>query len=251
LPLNWNCREPAVDLSPYRLVIFDKDGTLINFDAMWATWLERLAEKLQAATGMSWTDPLYAAMHYDSAAGRAIAGGPLAMWPMADMRALTAEVLAARGLAAAAAEAALNAAWHGPDPVATAYPLVDLAHLFRALRDRGLKIAIATSDDHTPTVATLAALGLENLVDVVIGADDGIPVKPEPDMVWAACRACGVTPEQAVMVGDTVADLQMGRAAGAGWVVGVTSGVSPAGLLAPFADMILPNVNGLIVDLEA
>jgi len=52
------------------------------------------------------------------------------------------------------------------------------------------------------------------------------------------------------MVGDSVADLQMGRAAGVGWNVGVTSGVSPAGLLAPFADMILTNVGDLIIELE-
>jgi phosphoglycolate phosphatase-like HAD superfamily hydrolase len=239
-----------MDLSAYRLVIFDKDGTLIDFDAMWAGWLEQLAEKLQAATGESWTDSLYTAMQYDSATGRALAGGPLAMSPMADMRALTADVLLGRGLAATAAEAALASAWHVPDPVTTARPLVDLVHLFSTLRERGLKIAVATSDDHAPTVRTLAGLGLDGLVDVVVGADEGIPVKPAPDMVWAACRACGVSPAEAVMVGDSVADLQMGRAAGVGCNVGVTSGVSPAGLLAPFADMILTNVGDLITELE-
>ena len=239
-----------MDLSAYRLVIFDKDGTLIDFDAMWAGWLEQLAEKLQAATGESWTDSLYSAMQYDSATGRALAGGPLAMSPMAEMRALTADVLKRRGLEAIAAEAALASAWHVPDPVTTARPLVDLRHLFTTLRERGLKIAVATSDDHAPTAATLAGLGLAGLVDVVVGADEAIPVKPAPDMVWAACRACGVEPAEAVMVGDSMADLQMGRAAGAGFNVGVTSGVSPAGLLAPFADMILSNVGELISDLE-
>ena len=54
-----------------------------------------------------------------------------------------------------------------------------------------------------------------------------------------------------VVVGDSVDDLRMGRAAGAGCVVGVTSGVSPAGLLAPFADVILPDVTGLITELYA
>jgi phosphoglycolate phosphatase-like HAD superfamily hydrolase len=239
-----------MDLSRYRLVIFDKDGTLIDFDAMWAGWIERLAEQLQAATGESWHDTLYTAMQYDSAAGRAVAGGPLAMSPVADMRALTAHVLQARGLAAPAAEAALASAWHVPDPVTTARPLADLPRLFGTLRERGLKIAVATSDDHAPAAATLAALGVAGLVDVVIGADEGVLVKPEPDMVWAACRACGVPPAEAVVVGDSVADLQMGRSAGAGCTVGVTSGVSPAGLLAPFADMILPNVGDLITQLE-
>jgi phosphoglycolate phosphatase len=166
------------------------------------------------------------------------------------MRALTSDILLARGMEAAAAEAALASVWHVPDPVTTARPLVDLGQLFRTLRGRGLKIAIATSDDHAPAAATLAALGLEGLVDIVVGADEGVQVKPAPDMVWAACSACGVSPAEAIMVGDSVADLQMGRAAGVGCNVGVTSGVSPAGLLAPFADMILPNVGGLLTELE-
>src|SRR4029079_18198320 len=146
--------------------------------------------------------------------------------------------------------AALSSAWHVPDPVTTARPLVDLGRLFSTLRELGLKIAVATSDDHAPTVATLAGLGLDGLVDVVVGADEGVPVKPAPDMVWAACRACSISPAEAVMVGDSVSDLQMGRAAGVGWNVGVTSGVSPAGLLAPLADMILSNVGDLNIELE-
>src|SRR5436190_864486 len=117
-----------MDLSPYRLVIFDKDGTLIDFDAMWAGWIELLAERLQAATGQPWADPLYRVMDYDAAAGRANPGGPLAASPMAEMRAMAVDLLQAHGLPGEAAETALAAAWHVPDPVTTARPLVDLPH---------------------------------------------------------------------------------------------------------------------------
>jgi phosphoglycolate phosphatase len=48
------------------------------------------------------------------------------------------------------------------------------------------------------------------------------------------------------MVGDNVAELHMGRAAGAGLVVGVLSGVSSAEILAPLADIVLPSVAGLV-----
>jgi phosphoglycolate phosphatase-like HAD superfamily hydrolase len=48
------------------------------------------------------------------------------------------------------------------------------------------------------------------------------------------------------MVGDTPVDMQMGRSASAGLVVGVTSGVYPAELLAPYADVVLPSIVGLI-----
>ena len=49
------------------------------------------------------------------------------------------------------------------------------------------------------------------------------------------------------MIGDTPADLAMGRAAGAGRVVGVLSGVGSREELAPFADAVLGSVRELLV----
>jgi phosphoglycolate phosphatase len=105
---------------------------------------------------------------------------------------------------------------------------------------------VATADNHAPAAATLAGLGVASLVEAIIGADDGLPVKPAPDAVLEICRRLGVTPAQAVMIGDTPVDMQMGRSAGAGLVVGVTSGVYPAELLTPYADVVLPSIAGLI-----
>jgi phosphoglycolate phosphatase len=236
----------VIDLSPFKLIIFDKDGTLIDFGAMWGGWVESLAARLETATGRPLAAALYAAMDYDATAKRTLAGGRLAVTPMAGLRALTGEVLLAQGLSASAANEALDWAWHIPDPAATARSLTDLPRLFGALRRLGLKIAVATSDDRAPTVATLVSLGVADLVDVLITADDGVPLKPNPEMVWAACRATGVEPWQAVVVGDAVPEMEMARAAGAGRAVGVTSGVSDAAQLAAFADVVVSSVQDLI-----
>jgi phosphoglycolate phosphatase len=245
------------------LCIFDKDGTLIDFHAMWATWVTDLARQLEATSTklriendklrnsspqdqFSIPDRLFQAMDFDPASGRVIAGGRLAVEPMARLRALTVDVVCAAGLDPAAAEQAVEAAWRPPDPVALARPLADLPSLFAALRGRGIRIAVATSDDRAPTEATMASLGVATLVDAVIGADDGVPIKPAPDMVLRLCSDLGIPPAQAVVVGDAVADLQMGRAARAGLVVGVLSGLTSAALLAPHADVVIASVADLI-----
>lgn len=232
-------------LSGLRLVIFDKDGTLIHFDAMWAGWVADLAWRLEAACGRPVREPLFQALGFDAASGRVLAHGPLAAMPMARLRDLTVAVLRDAGLSPEAAESAMAAAWHAPDPVALARPLADLPALFRELRACGIKIAIATSDDRAPTEATLAGLGVAHFVDALVCADDGVPVKPAPDMALKICDLTGVPPPQAVVVGDSVADLQMGRAAGAGLVVGVSSGVSSAKELQPHADIVLSSVAAL------
>jgi len=228
------------------LIIFDKDGTLIDFDAMWSGWMWALGRRLEANSGLPLATALYEAMGVDPISGRVSADGRLAATPMAILRGLTAEVLRGCGLSPEATESALAASWHIPDPVALARPLADLNTLFGVLRGARIKIAIATTDDRTPTEATLVGLGVAGLVDVLLCADDGVPVKPAPHMVWAACRATGVQPAQSVVVGDTVADMQMGRAAGAGLVIGVLSGVGNEAALKPHADWILASVEELL-----
>ena len=234
-----------VALNP-ALIIFDKDGTLIDINAMWGGWVTELARRLEAAAGRPVAQPLFEVLAFDPVSGVIDPTGPLSIAPLAEQRQLTRGILRNAGLSSTEQEAVLAEAWHIPDPVALAYPLADLYTLFDTLRAHKLKIAIATSDDRAPTQATLAGLGLAHWVDAVVCADDGLPLKPAPAMIITICRTLDVSPARTVMVGDNPDDLRTGRAAGVGLVVGVLSGVSPVSLLAPYADVILPSVAGLV-----
>ena len=229
-----------------RAIIFDKDGTLIDFNAMWGDWITDLARHLEAAAYISIAPQLFQTLGFDPVTGAVAPGGPLAVSTMAEIRALAGEVLRAAGLTAVSAAAAIEAGWYIPDPVALAQPLADLPALFGAVHARGIRIAVATTDDRTPTLATLEALGVAPLVDALACGDDGRPIKPAPDAILALCRDLGIAPAQTAMVGDTTADLRMGRAAGVGLNIGVLSGVGSAELLAPLADMLLPSVARLL-----
>ena len=166
---------------------------------------------------------------YDPDAGVVIPGGGLAATPMARLRERTRSILVAEGLTEAAADRALETAWHAPDPIGSAHPLTDLEALLGGHRAAGRRVAIATSDDREPTIRTLAALGIDGLVDAVVCADDGIAVKPAPDMVAHLCAVVGVDPSRTAVVGDSPADVEMGRSAGAGLVIGVLTGVGERG----------------------
>ena len=237
---------PELSVLNPSLIIFDKDGTLIDINTMWGGWITDLSHRLEAATGLAIARPLFKTMAFDPDSGTIAPAGPLSIAPLAEQRQLIKGVLRQAGLSAAESEAALASAWHLPDPVILAKPLADLATLFEVLRAHQLKIAIATSDDRLPTQATLAGLGLAGLVDALICADDGLPLKPAPDMVLSICGQLDIPPAKAVMVGDNVDDLRMGRAAGVGFVVGVLSGVSSAVDLEPYADLLVPSVDSLI-----
>jgi phosphoglycolate phosphatase len=230
------------------LVVFDKDGTLIEFDAMWGGWAAELGENLERDAGIPIRDALYQMLDVDPLTGRVRAGGTLAATPMARLREQTGDLLIAVGLDGEAAERALVRAWHPPDPVRLAHPLADLGDLFGRLRVSGRRIAVATSDDREPTERTLAALGLTETIDVLVCADDGLPVKPAPDMVLDICSRSGVVPGRTAVIGDSVADVEMGRRAGAGLVIGVLTGVDDADHLGRHADIVIGSIADLRID---
>jgi len=236
----------ARDLVGIDLVIFDKDGTLIDFDVMWAGWTIGLAGALEAATGEPLAGRLYAAFGFRADAGRAEHGSPLGSHSMAELRELTLETVAGSGRSPAESERIVAETWRAPDPVGLAVPLADLVSLFEALRASGRRIAVATGDDRGPTARTLDALGIARLVDAIACPDDGHPTKPDPGMLQHLCATLGVAPARTAMIGDSTVDLEMARAAGLGLVVGVLSGVGDRAELAPLADLLLDSVADLV-----
>ena len=126
-------------------------------------------------------------------------------------------------------------------------PVGDVAALLARLRQRGLRLGMATMDSIAPARATADLLGIGGTLDFLAGCDSGHGIKPEPGMVLAFCAACGLDPATVVMIGDTPADLAMGRAAGCGLVIGVLTGGAPAHALTPLADHVVASV----MELEA
>ena len=237
----------AARLATIELIVFDKDGTLIDFHGMWGEWAIELGRELERETARPVAATLLDRYGVNARTGRTLAHGLLAATPMARIRELTVEIVEEAGVTAADAERAVAAAWRAPDPVELAKPLSDLPSLLSGLRasgpgGRGRRIAIATTDDRAPTLRTVGALGLSSLIDAIVCADDGIPVKPAPDMVLHLCAKLGVAPGASAVVGDSPSDLRMGSSAGAALVVGVLSGVGRRDELAPLADVVIPSV---------
>src|SRR5262249_6049453 len=167
-------------LDGIELVVFDKDGTLISFEAMWSGWARELGSRLEVATRRPVAGDVFATIGYDPTSDHVLPGGPLALSTMAEIEELVAAVLRRWCPNVAAARRILAGAWFEPDPVERAAPLADLDGLFGALVRSGRSIAIATTDDRRPTETTLAALGLTELVVAVACGDDPGPTKPDP-----------------------------------------------------------------------
>jgi phosphoglycolate phosphatase-like HAD superfamily hydrolase len=224
------------------LLVFDKDGTLIEFHLMWGGWLDKLARGLEAAVDLPLREGLYPLLGVDRETGIVHAHGLLAATPMSRIREVVQAYVGEAGAGPAAARNAVEAAWHAPDPVALAQPVTDLKALLGRLRIRVGTFAVATSDDRDPTERTLEALGVTAEFAAITCADDGIRTKPAPDPVLHICGLLGIAPSRTAVVGDSPADLLMGRAAGAARSIGVLTGVGDRASLEPYADLVLYSI---------
>lgn len=227
------------------LVVFDKDGTLLDFHAMWGGWALELGDRLDGATRRPVAGDVFAAIGFDPTTGRVRPGAPLAIATMREIRELVAAVIRRWCPNVAAARRAVDTAWFTPDPVAAALPIADLGALFGAIVRSGRVVAIATTDDRAPTDASLRALGVRHHIAAMACGDDGIGVKPDPGMLLGLCEAVRIPPGRTAVIGDTLADLRMARSAGARRTIGVLSGIDDADTLRPFADVLLPSIADL------
>ena len=226
-------------------IIFDKDGTLIDFDAMWGSWTLQLADRLHSSIGLDIRQALCACYGYDPVRHKILPDGSLTCTPMWRLRELMVGVLSSSGLSATEASGAVANVWHVPDPVTLAKPFTDLQKLFLNIHKLEIKIAIATADDRQPTHEMLQAFGLQDLITTMVCADDGIQAKPAPDMVTTLCQRMSIDPCHVIVIGDTVADLQMARSAEAGYAIGVLSGVGSLANLTPLADLLIDTIDSL------
>ena len=99
--------------------------------------------------------------------------------------------------------------------------------LFAALRERGVRTALATSSDRKHLEATIKSSGLDltTLADELVTKDDAEASKPAPDLLLVAIEKLEVSPSRCAMVGDTIYDGQASQAAGITFIA-VLSGCS-------------------------
>jgi HAD superfamily hydrolase (TIGR01509 family) len=103
-------------------------------------------------------------------------------------------------------------------------PLDGARDLVATLKDRGLRIVLASSSPEDELDHYLELLGARDLADAWTTKDDVEQTKPAPDLVLAALEKAGT--ESAVMVGDTPWDVEAAKKAGVETVCVITGGWS-------------------------
>jgi phosphoglycolate phosphatase len=238
--VNVSSQDATTRFSTLRGVLFDKDGTLIDFQRTWGPAIHAVIHAL-ADGDIEKIRAQAECLHFDIETRRfratsPIIGGATSQYGSAWAQALgRADFVALRGEIDALAAAAC---------IESLTPVGEPAEILRSLREAGLKVGLATNDAEASARRHLNQLGLTELMDFVAGYDSGHGAKPGAGMVLAFAREIGAEPGQIALVGDTLHDLESARAAGA-IAVAVLSGVASREDLAPHADYVVADIGEL------
>lgn len=76
------------------------------------------------------------------------------------------------------------------------------------------KKAVVTNKAQLYTDKLMAGLKVANRFDLILGGDNGYPLKPDPKMLFTVLEKLSADPKRAVMIGDGLHDVNAARAAG-------------------------------------
>ncbi len=113
-------------------------------------------------------------------------------------------------------------------------------HAVGYLRNRGLRLAIASSSYHVVITTVLEVLGLDGTFDVVHSAEDEAHGKPYPDVYLTTAAKLGVAPARCVALEDSVNGIRSAKAAGMACIA-----IPEPGVDGGEADLVLPSLAAL------
>lgn len=200
-----------------KAILFDKDGTLIDFDAFWipvsAAAVKDILSRAGAGDDML-TEVLGAlGVHGDTTDP----DGLLCRGTYGEMGLEIRGVLSEHGIRLSEEEAMrmTGDAFSRSAGAGTVKPVcAGLRGVLERLKERGIRLLVVTTDNPEVTHICLEKLNIEDLFEKVIADDGVVPPKPDPRCALDFAAESGIPVGEIAMVGDTLTDIGFARNAG-------------------------------------
>lgn len=243
-------------------ILFDKDGTLLDFEYLWGTWSKLMSDCLREQVSRYPVIPILKnqsfktdvvdrtkrkSMDYDP-------DGPLAMGSTDEMLTILAWQVYSRGVpwndAKQVVEKCFQMVEARLERLRPVKPLPDLSRFLQECTSAGIPLAVVTADDTEPAVRHLKWMDMDRHFAVIVGNNQVTRGKPDPEMILKACWSIGLNPSETAMIGDTDGDMIMGKAAGVAVTIGVNSAADHGGRHLRHADERISGYLGLKIGMH-
>lgn len=231
-----------------KYIIFDKDGTLMDFEKFWVKILEAATENILNYYGASHdlAEDIYLGLGVEN--GIANINGIFCHSAAERMGEVYYDIMTSSGFNVDKDElfdtvrTEFRDCYHVGEAVANCK---DLKALLTKLNTMGIGCAVVTSDDQYSTNMTLERLGVADCFDGVFVSDGIHPNKPDPYYINTLCTDKGITPDEIIMVGDTLTDMQFAENAGVR-AIGIAKSDTNRDILSPYTVAVIDNLDKIM-----
>lgn len=224
-----------------RGILFDKDGTLIDFQSTYGIATKAVIADL-ANGDHQLMQNMADAVDFDLQNNIIAPSSPLVAGTAVDQVAVWKEMLDCKDPQAMEAKIDLLFEKYS---AASVVPFDDLESSLKNLKQMGIVMGIATNDSQFGAESHANQLGIQDYFDFIAGHNSGYGAKPGPGMVLAFGEKQEIPTNQIMMVGDSLHDLAAGNNAEA-ISVGITTGLADGDELSPFSDHVVESLSELV-----
>lgn len=211
-------------------ILFDKDGTLLEFGPLWVAWARKFVINLAEKADL----PKIVSEELATSLGFSLNGewfwdpeGPLCIGSTDELLAITALHLYRNDVPWNEAVTIVNDC---VDEVESRFdwdraikPIPGLNKFLEEASNLGVKLGVVTADHYESAYRNLKALTINGYFSTIIGHDLVENGKPFPDMFYKACDELNVHPSRVIVFGDSNGDMMLGKNGGAQASIGIVS----------------------------
>ncbi len=220
-----------------KAIVFDKDGTLIDYAGCWLERTKAATKKLLLRhSAMEAYEPIMKRMGILDD-GTVDISGALCHGTYRSITDDYAEELEKIGIKTDRERlfSELKSDFDSFKQLAESIPTAEgIKELLEKLKSEGIKLALITTDERDGAERTLAPLGIFDMFDSVLCSDGIHKGKPDPYFMNVFMSEYGLSPSEVLMVGDTRSDMLFGTNAGT-YTLGIASSEKNREYLEPFA----------------
>ena len=234
-------------------ILFDKDGTFVDSHQYWGKIIFHRSQRICEAFHLedSYIKKLEIVMGFSRDLGRLLPVGPIALVSRDEVIEFITQYLLTQKIEVSTLQIAeiFECVHYEMEKIDVHIQLIPEAlPLFKSLKERGIKLAVVTTDAVKNTEMALEKLGLGSFFSAIVGRESCKEPKASGVPAIIALSKLGVLAKETICVGDAPMDMQMASKSGCLASIGVATGQVSESELLKVTPYVVDNLSQLLID---